>query len=53
MKKVSNCCGAEPVGASDDMCICPDCHEHCEYGYYDEDGNEVTEDPDDIPETVG
>ncbi len=27
----SDCCGADPVGESDDMGICPQCYEHCEY----------------------
>ncbi len=29
--KVSNCCGHPPVGNSEEMGICPDCKEHCEY----------------------
>ena len=28
---VSDCCGAEPVGVSDDIGICPECKDHCEY----------------------
>ena len=27
----SECCGAEPVLDSDDLGICPECKEHCEY----------------------
>lgn len=42
---VSNCCGASPKSNGDtdtmEFGICPDCKEHCEYVYYDEDGNEV------------
>ena len=38
MSKVSNCCGAPPVGASEDMGLCPDCKDHCEYvEEYDDD----------------
>lgn len=29
--RISSCCGASPVGASEDMGMCPSCHEHCEY----------------------
>lgn len=35
MSKVSDCCGAAPIGNGDndteDIGICPDCGEHCEY----------------------
>lgn len=30
-EKLSNCCGASPIGASEDMGMCPECKEHCEY----------------------
>lgn len=29
--RVSECCQAPAVGASEDMGICPECKEHCEY----------------------
>lgn len=29
--KVTSCCGASPIGASEDIGMCPDCKEHCEY----------------------
>ena len=29
--KISECCEAEPVLDSDDLGICPECKEHCEY----------------------
>jgi len=29
--KISECCGAEPILDSDDLGICPECKEHCEY----------------------
>ncbi len=28
---ISECCSAAPVGASEEMGICPMCKEHCEY----------------------
>jgi len=31
MEEVSECCGAAPVGASQDIGICPSCMEHCDY----------------------
>ncbi|MFZ4705561.1 MAG: hypothetical protein ACOYMF_06080 [Bacteroidales bacterium] len=31
--KVSDCCGAAPEGASEDMLMCTDCKEHCDYVY--------------------
>ena len=35
MRKVSNCCGAYPVGNGDcdssDLGFCPECKEHCDY----------------------
>jgi hypothetical protein len=38
--KVSNCCGAYPVGNGDidstDIGICPECGEHCEFENEDE-----------------
>jgi len=44
--KISNCCGAYSIAYSDesgagdqsseDLGICPDCHEHCEYIEEDE-----------------
>jgi len=40
---LSDCCGAPPRGNGDidssDMGFCPECREHCEYGYFDSDGN--------------
>jgi hypothetical protein len=33
----SECCGAEPVLDSDDLGICPECKEHCEYVKNEED----------------
>jgi uncharacterized Fe-S cluster-containing MiaB family protein len=30
-EKVSSCCGSRPVGASEDMGLCPSCRDHCEY----------------------
>lgn len=30
-EKVSSCCGAPAIGASEDMGMCPECKEHCEY----------------------
>jgi len=35
----SECCGAEPVLDSDDLGICPECKEHCEYIKNEEDEN--------------
>ena len=37
MDRVSDCCSAQPVGESEDMGICPECKEHCEYVGEDED----------------
>ena len=37
MSKVSECCGAEPILDSDDLGICPECKEHCEYVKNEED----------------
>jgi len=31
MNKISECCGAEPIGVSEDIGICPECKDHCEY----------------------
>lgn len=31
MEEVSDCCGASAVMNSDDIGICPECKEHCEY----------------------
>ena len=31
MSIMSDCCGAAPVGVSDDIGICTECKEHCEY----------------------
>jgi DnaJ-class molecular chaperone len=28
---ISDCCGAAPVAESEDIGICPECQEHCEY----------------------
>ena len=28
---ISDCCSADPIGASIEMGICSDCKEHCEY----------------------
>jgi hypothetical protein len=36
---LSECCGAHPKGNSDDMGICTECKDHCDYGYFDSDGN--------------
>jgi hypothetical protein len=33
---VSNCCGAPAVENSEDIGICPDCLEHCEFVDEDE-----------------
>lgn len=30
-ERISSCCGASPRGASEDMGMCPECKEHCEY----------------------
>ena len=30
-ERVSDCCGAEPVGESEDLGICPECYDHCDY----------------------
>lgn len=30
-QKISSCCGHPPIGASEDMGMCPECKEHCEY----------------------
>ena len=42
--EVSSCCGSSPRGNGDsdssDYGICPDCGDHCEYGHYDENGDE-------------
>ena len=44
IEKVSDCCGSWPVLESEDMGICSECYEHCEYvcahcdddsGYYE------------------
>lgn len=39
---VSNCCCAPPRGNGDrdssDIGICAECGEHCEYGYFDDNG---------------
>ena len=37
MATVSDCCGAPPVETSDDIGICPECKEHCEYVEDDDD----------------
>ena len=29
--RVTDCCGAAPVLQSEDVGICPECKEHCEY----------------------
>lgn len=29
--KVSDCCGADPILNSEDVGLCPQCKEHCEY----------------------
>jgi len=29
--KVSDCCNAQPIGESEEMGICTECKEHCEY----------------------
>ena len=31
MERVSECCGAAAVEQSEDLGICPECKEHCEY----------------------
>jgi hypothetical protein len=40
----SNCCGCPPRSNGDtdtsDICFCPECGEHCEYKYFDQEGNE-------------
>jgi hypothetical protein len=36
---ISDCCGAAPVGVSDDIGICPECKEHCDY--VEDDTNEI------------
>ena len=30
-ERVTDCCGAPPVGACEDMGLCPRCKDHCEY----------------------
>lgn len=30
-ERMSECCGAAPVLQSEDVGICPECKEHCEY----------------------
>ena len=30
-ERMSDCCGAAPVLQSEDVGICPECKEHCEY----------------------
>jgi len=30
-QRVSDCCGAAAVLTSEDVGICPECYEHCEY----------------------
>ena len=47
--KLSNCCGAEPRmihgdGDTEDIGICPDCREHCEYVDDDNDYYESLDD---------
>ena len=44
---VSNCCGAAPRSYNNDcdsldIGICPECHDHCEFVAYDENGNEIS-----------
>ena len=34
---ISECCGAAPVAESEDLGICPECKEHCEYIEDDDD----------------
>lgn len=36
-KMISECCGAAPVAESEDLGICPECKEHCEYIEDDDD----------------
>jgi hypothetical protein len=31
MVRYSNCCGAAPIGQSEEMERCPECKEHCSY----------------------
>jgi hypothetical protein len=33
---VSDCCGASPVMTSEDLGLCPECYDHCEYVPCDE-----------------
>lgn len=42
--KTSDCCGVPPKGISIDMGLCPMCGDHCTYGYWDENGEEIDED---------
>lgn len=45
MERVSDCCGAEPVGEAEDLGLCPECMDHCTYVDAGEDnGSERDED---------
>lgn len=37
---VSSCCGAPASGVAVDMQLCPVCHDHCVYDYFDDDEEE-------------
>jgi hypothetical protein len=43
MTAISNCCGAPMSGEMIDVGICPECHEHCEAEYPEEQENTVEE----------
>lgn len=43
-ERVSDCCGAEPVGESEDLGLCPECYDHCEYVDREADDSERGED---------
>lgn len=46
--KLSNCCGAAPRSNGDcdteDIGICPECHDHCEYDEFCDDCGEEIKD---------
>ena len=35
-ERVSDCCGAEPIGEAEDLGLCPECMDHCTYIDVDE-----------------
>ncbi len=48
--KISDCCGAEATGEMEDVGICPDCKEHCEFVDLEEDFTEIQLDKTTLPD---